>query len=138
MVYEPRTYRRVVTPSGLTSFEVRVKETDLQVSALSDLTDEAEDLVAQARWQLEEYIRAHPYFAETYSPIDLPEGAPDIVVRMAEAAKVIHVGPMAAVAGAIAEHVAKGLADLSKEVIVENGGDLYIVGEEERSVALWA
>jgi len=138
MSYEPRTYRHTVEPDDLTCFGVTIKETDLQVCAQRDLTDLAEDLVVRARWDLEEFIRTHPYFAESYAPIEVPEDAPAIVVRMAEASRVAKVGPMAAVAGAIAEHVARGLAEVSPEVIVENGGDIYLMGRTDRTIALWA
>jgi uncharacterized protein len=138
MTYEPRTYRGVVTPAGLTTFEVVVKETDLQISASSDLTGQAEDLVAQARWQIETFINAHPRFAETWSPYEVPDDAPELVLAMAKAANLARVGPMAAVAGVVAEYVAKGLAAFSPEVVVENGGDIYLVGTTDRVVALWA
>ena len=138
MSYEPRTYRRTAKPEGLVCFGVTIKETDLQVCAAEDLTDLAEDLVVRARWELEGFIRSHPYFAETLTPIDVPESAPELVRRMAEAGRIARVGPMAAVAGAIAEYVARGLAEVSPQVVVENGGDIYLIGTEERTVALWA
>ncbi len=138
MTYEPRTYRRTAHPSGLVCFEVAIKETDLQVCAAEDMTDLAEDLVVRARWEIESFIRGHPYFRETLTPIDVPAEAPPIVKRMAEAGRIARVGPMAAVAGAIAEYVARGLAEVSPEVVVENGGDIYMMGREERTVALWA
>lgn len=138
MTYEPRTYRSSMAPQDLVSFEVVIKETDLHISATKDLRDLAEDLVVRARWDIEEFIRAHPHFAETYVPMDVPEDAPAIVARMAEASHAAVVGPMAAVAGAIAEYVARGLAEESPEVIVENGGDVYVIGENDRVIALWA
>ncbi|HEY3318478.1 MAG TPA: UPF0280 family protein [Coriobacteriia bacterium] len=138
MSYEPRTYRGVVTPAGLTTFEVVIKETDLQISAASDLTGPAEDLVAQARWQIESYVASNPRFAETWSPIDVPEDAPDLIRAMGRAAHLARVGPMAAVAGVVAEYVARGLESLSAEVVVENGGDIYMVGKADRTIALWA
>ena len=138
MTFEPRTYRRAVQSDDLVSFEVAIKETDLQVCAFRDLTDEAEDLVVQARWELENFIRHHPRFAETFVPYDVPDEAPENIRRMADAAKLARVGPMAAVAGMIAEHVAYGLAKFSPEVIVENGGDTYLIGMVDRTVALWA
>ena len=47
-----------------------------------------------------------------------------------KAAEMAGVGPMAGVAGAIAEYVGKGLKTLgAREVIVENGGDIYIAIE---------
>ena len=138
MTYEPRTYRMSVEPEGLVCFEVMVKETDLQVCAKTDLSDPAGDLVAQARWDIEEFTRVHTYFAESMTPVELPADAPPIVRRMADAARVANVGPMAAVAGAVAEHVARGLSEHSSEVIVENGGDLYLIGDTDRVVKVWA
>ncbi len=138
MTYEPRTYRRAVAPEGLECFTVEVAETDLQVCTQTDLSDLAGDLAVRARWDVETFIRTHPYFRESMTPIDVPDGAPEIVSRMAEAGRTAQVGPMAAVAGAIAEYVARGLAEHSAEVIVENGGDLYLIGESDRTIALWA
>ncbi len=138
MTHEPRTYRRTADPSGMVCFEVAIKETDLQVCAVRDLTEEAEDLVVRARWDLERYIAGHPAFAESYAPVEAAADAAPIVRAMAEAGRRANVGPMAAVAGAIAEHVARGLAEMSPEVIVENGGDIYLMGRTDRVVALWA
>lgn len=57
---------------------------------------------------------------------------------MAEAAAAAGVGPMAAVAGAVAEYVGRGLLDRSEEVIVENGGDIFLAGGPDRIVAIHA
>lgn len=138
MTYEPRWYRRTVAPEGLVCFEVAIKQTDLHICAESDLTGEAEDLVVRARWDLERYIVGYPLFAESYAPVEVTQDAPEIVSRMADAARRAGVGPMAAVAGAIAEYVARGLAERSREVVVENGGDIYLMGETDRTIALWA
>lgn len=119
-------------------FVVRVAETDLQILACSDLTGTAERCVRDARAELESYIAAHPRFGESYVPVEADPGAPAIVKAMAEAASAAGVGPMAAVAGAVAEHVARKLHAHSAEVIVENGGDVYLMGAHERVVALWA
>jgi hypothetical protein len=138
MVWEPRTYRHRTAASGLVSFEVVQGETDLQVSAERDLTLEAAGFVAAVRRDLETYIAAHPRFAESFVPIEVEADAPEIVRAMALAASLAGVGPMAAVAGAVAERVAHGLAAHSAEVIVENGGDLYIIGSTPRQVLLLA
>jgi ApbE superfamily uncharacterized protein (UPF0280 family) len=61
-----------------------------------------------------------------------------MVREMAAAGRACGVGPMAAVAGAVAEAVARELAPLSPELLVENGGDIYLMGERERTVAVWA
>lgn len=138
MAFEPRTYRRRVDPAGLVTFEVVVRETDLQIAARTDLTDAATVLVEQARAEIERFISSHRRFAESFVPFDVPDDAPRIVREMAAAASHAGVGPMAAVAGAVAEHVARGLAELSDEVVVENGGDVYLCGRQDRILAVHA
>lgn len=138
MAYEPRTYRTQVDATGLVGFEVVYAETDLHVSATSDLSAETGAIVRELRVALEAYIAANPRFAESYVPVDVSPGAPAIAREMAEAARLAGVGPMAAVAGAFAEAVARGLELASPEVIVENGGDLYLIGCGNRTVLLGA
>ncbi|HZL06681.1 MAG TPA: UPF0280 family protein [Coriobacteriia bacterium] len=138
MVFEPRTYRALVDPAGLVTFEVMHAETDLQVSALRDLSSDARELVRDLRAELEAFIATFPRFAESYVSVDVPASAPAIALAMAAAARAAGVGPMAGVAGAFAEAVARGLEPLSAEVVVENGGDLYLMGHRERTVLLVA
>ncbi len=64
--------------------------------------------------------------------------APQIVKAMAKAAADVGVGPMAAVAGAIAECVGKELLAFSEEVIVENGGDIFLKTLKRRLVGVYA
>lgn len=138
MVWEPRRYRQGVDAAGLATFEVVHGETDLQISADRDLSAEAAVIVSDIRADLEGYIGAHPRFAESFVPLGVEPDAPEIVQAMAQAAQAAGVGPMASVAGAVAERVARGLAAHSTEVIVENGGDLYLIGSTARRVLLLA
>lgn len=137
-MYEPRTYRRTVAPEDLIAFEVVVAETDLQILAEKDLGVPALDLVREARTAIERWLISHPWFAESFAPVDVPESAHPIVRGMANAARSARVGPMAAVAGAVAEYVARGLVSSSPEIIVENGGDVYLIGSAPRTLSLWA
>ena len=57
---------------------------------------------------------------------------------MVDAGEKAGVGPMAAVAGAIAEHVGSGLLHKCREVIVENGGDIFLKTERPVVVGLFA
>lgn len=138
MMYEPRTYRQMVKPRGLQAFHVVHGETDLLLHAYSDLSRLAAESVARLRADLERYIAGHPRFGESFVPVPVDDTAPDIARRMAQAAEQAGVGPMAAVAGAVAEAVARELAEHSAEVIVENGGDTFVVGRRDRIAALWA
>ncbi|HEY31640.1 MAG TPA: UPF0280 family protein [Dehalococcoidia bacterium] len=137
-MYEPRFYRHWSPDKGLGSFNVTVKETDLYIRAKRDLQAEARDAVIKERAALENYIQRHPGFAVAMEPYPIEDKAPDIVREMAEAAKKVGVGPMAAVAGAIAERVGKELLKFSPEVIVENGGDIFLKSQKKRLVGIYA
>jgi ApbE superfamily uncharacterized protein (UPF0280 family) len=119
-------YRRLARPKNLTSFRVLIKETDLMVSASRDLSTQTRDLVHTYRRHLEDYIRSKPDFRSTLLPFPEDPFAPEIVRRMISASRLFGVGPMAAVAGAIAEFVGGDLLQFSREVIVENGGDIFL------------
>ncbi|MCK9376453.1 MAG: UPF0280 family protein [Syntrophobacterales bacterium] len=136
--YEPRTYRTRMARPGLVGFRVAVKETDLWVLAARDFTPEVREVVLQERRQLEAYIARHPGFLTALTPWPDDPFAPGVVRDMITAAAAVGVGPMAAVAGALAARVGQHLAPLSSEVIVENGGDLYLALAGPATVALFA
>ncbi len=137
-MYEKRTYRNLVKTDDLITFEVIVKETDLLVRAERDLSKEARDSALKYRHQLETYIGANPPFRESLVPLPDDPYAPEIVREMIRTSQLARVGPMAAVAGAIAEMVSRDLLKFSKEVIVENGGDIYLATSKERTIGIYA
>ncbi|MCD4742003.1 MAG: UPF0280 family protein, partial [Desulfobacteraceae bacterium] len=137
-MFENRTYRSNVLKKGLTSFKATVKETDLHIQANSDLTKEAVQAVLKCRNYIEKYIEQHPDFATSLIPIKVMRIAPQIINDMINAAKATKVGPMAAVAGAVAEYAGNALLEKSNEVIVENGGDIFIKSESETLFAIYA
>jgi len=135
--YHERTYRRQIA-SDLAVFLVSVGETDLQISAERPLADQARSLVLECRRPLEDYLASHPHFQEALVPWPADAQAPEIVRRMCQAGVLAGVGPMAAVAGAVAECVGQGLAPQSYEVIVENGGDIFLRSRQRRLVRVFA
>ncbi len=141
-MYEPRTYRNFVQAKNLKSFTVRVEETDLYISVGADynlpLLNEARTAASQARQLIQTYTHAHPEFQNSLKPLPLTPDAPPLVRTMIEAGATVSVGPMAAVAGTIAEHVGRGLIDHSPEVIVENGGDIFMRSLMARTVSIYA
>lgn len=138
MNYQERTYRNYVKADNLIKFEVIEKETDLLILADSNLYDKAFASVLKYRSDLEKYIAAYPNFEKTFSPISVRYNAPPIVKAMAAAAKKVKVGPMAAVAGAVAEFVGRDLLGFTNEVIVENGGDIFLKINQPRKVGIYA
>ena len=71
-------------------------------------------------------------------PYQTEKDAPAIVKEMTKASQLAGVGPMAAVAGAIAEAVGKDLLPFSPEIIVENGGDIFLKILKKRLVGIYA
>jgi ApbE superfamily uncharacterized protein (UPF0280 family) len=138
MVYKPRDYRGWVKAGGLISFEVVEKETDLFISADSDLKEAARASILTYRQQLESYIRSDRRFFSSLEPVGVAATAPDIVKAMAEAGKKARVGPMAAIAGAMAEFVGKDLLKYSSQVIVENGGDIFLKTAKPAAIGIFA
>lgn len=136
--YEERSYRKNVSAKGLTSFRAVVKETDLWVSSDRDLQKETTALIFECRDQLETYIRQHPEFATSLLPYADDPYAPPLVREMIEVTTGLGIGPMASVAGAIAQYVSIGLLKFVDQVIVENGGDIYVKANRPVTVSLLA
>ncbi|MHC1789651.1 UPF0280 family protein [Solidesulfovibrio sp.] len=134
-----RAYRRRHQPRpGEIAFQVVVAQTDLLVVAQCDLSRAIADFVSALRARLSTYILLHPDFQHSLVPVAVAPAAPAIARDMAEAAARFGVGPMAAVAGAFSQAVAEQFAGQSPELVVENGGDIYLRGRRERTVALLA
>lgn len=83
--------------------------------------------IVRQRQILEKYIDLHPDFRNSFEPVELRGDAPEVAQRMARAARLVGVGPMAAVAGAMAQRAAEAALEAgASEVIVDNGGDIYL------------
>ena len=94
--YQERTYRHV-EQSGLISSIVKMAETDLHILASQAVEDQALQLIARVRGQIEQYIREQPEFIDALVPLPLDSQAPKPVRQMLTAARSAGVGPMAAV-----------------------------------------
>lgn len=95
--------------------------------------------IRRQRITLETYIHRHPDFATILEPLELLPEAPEVARRMQAASAATGVGPMAAVAGTMAQlAVEAARAAGAGEAIVENGGDIFLISPEVVTVALYA
>jgi len=133
-----RSYRNLVLKDKLVDFRVTVKETDLFVQAQKPLEDITRELILEKRGYIENYIKRYPGFARTLKPWRVQGPEPKIIHEMALAGEKAGVGPMAAVAGAIAEHVGNDLLEHSDEVVVENGGDVFLRLDNPVTIGIFA
>jgi uncharacterized protein len=136
--YRDRFYRNWTIKNNLIGFNVTVRETDIFISADSNLTSIALASVHRLRSSLESYIDVHHEFLTSLDPVVYDEWAPEIVREMMRASAKAGVGPMAAVAGAMAEHVGRDLLLHTGNVIIENGGDIYLKSNTDVRVGLYA
>jgi ApbE superfamily uncharacterized protein (UPF0280 family) len=137
-MHKYRNYRNQIQNSRLKSFRVAVKETDLFVSASRDLTDITREMILQYRGHIEKFIERHPDFLHALIPWKTSEPVPEIIAEMIAAGFGAGVGPMASVAGAMAEQVGLALLDYSEEVVIENGGDVFIKSSRPIVIGIFA
>ena len=117
--YEERDYRSLVANDRLESFRAVVKETDLLIRAEKAFIKETQDLILKHRLPLERYAADHPDFVQSLTPISFDKFAPPIVQAMLLAGQNAGVGPMASVAGALAEQVGKDLMEYSERLLLK-------------------
>ena len=137
-MYKPRIYRYTCQPEDLVSFSVIVKETDLFILAEKNLQEQAVKAVQNCRGIIEKYIKQKPSFLTNLVPVPNDPLAPPIVASMIWAAQKTNVGPMATVAGAIAEFVGQELLKHCSQVIIENGGDIFLHSLRKRIISIQA
>lgn len=113
------------------------KDTHLKVYG-SQFEVITESIVCE-RKKIEEYIQQHPEFAGALKPIKILPKAPSIVKKMAQAADKTGLGPMASVAGTLAQcGVEAALEAGCRDALVENGGDMYIASESPVTIGIYA
>ncbi|WP_018963789.1 UPF0280 family protein [Coprothermobacter platensis] len=124
------------------SFIVGYKETDLWIGVdkyYPEMPEATLNLIKKVRKQLDDYIDANPDFLLSFEPIT-DENATSVAKKMIRASKMADVGPMAAVAGAVADEIGAFLSYEfgCKELIVENGGDISVKVQEPITISVYA
>jgi hypothetical protein len=134
--YTKRDYREKMRSEDLVHFTVSVEESDLFIAAEKDLRDLARTIVERHRTIIKEYPDKD--FFKSHIPLPVPENAAPIIRDMARVARISGTGPMASVAGAIAEYTAKELLLFTNELIIENGGDIFLRSAKNRTIKIFA
>jgi ApbE superfamily uncharacterized protein (UPF0280 family) len=100
------------------------------ISDKESAIEKATSSIEHHRRQLEEYIKEHPQFLHSLEPVAVDDG-PKVAQLMAEASAKAGVGPMAAVAGVLADlAVEEMVSDGCSVAVVENGGEVYAVSNQ--------
>lgn len=138
-MYQERTYRARHTARGLLQYQVVIEETDLWISADRDMRVEIAQWIRELRSQIMEAELRFPGFLRSLEPLDT-QGENTLAGKMLSASSKAGVGPMAAVAGSVAQAVGELLchSGCSRNICIENGGDIYMDSDEERTVLIYA
>ncbi len=98
----------------------------------------AKNSIKRHRRRLEAYIRTNPKFFHSLEPVPV-SSKPSVAKLMAEAAEKANVGPMAAVAGVLADLAVKDMLRAGCEVaVMENGGEISAISNAPIDVAVAA
>ncbi len=138
MIHEERTYRSLINKDNLTSYNVIIAESDLFISSDTNLADLAQKSLIKYRHSLETYIQNHAEFRTSLLPLPEDKFAPPIIREMLDKSKICGVGPMASVAGAVSEFVGYDLLDQTENLIIENGGDIFLNSKNKLTVSVYA
>jgi uncharacterized protein len=138
--YQRRFYRDWAKPKGLYLARIAVKETDLQILTDKPVDKEfVQEKIRSYRWDIENYIFKDARFQASLKPLEVELNARPIIKEMSLAAKQANVGPMAAVAGAVAQFLGKDLMKHGyKDVIIENGGDIFLKTTKALKIGIYA
>lgn len=123
--------------NGLLTCQICIGESNIMITSDRPLKARAEKILKQIRKDIKDYIKLHPDFSESFTPIKVKKNAPSVIRQMSRASYLAQVGPMAAVAGAIAEELANKLRDYCSELIIENGGDIFINVKRQIIIGIW-
>lgn len=114
-----------------------VEETAVTIVCDEQYISSIQNSIFNSRETVKKCIGDFPEFQWSLEPLEVDSD--DLIVSMCRAAKKAGVGPMAAVAGAIAEKaVQTAVNEGSKHCIVENGGDIALISEKPVSIGIFA
>ena len=141
MEYKERTYRSRFSDDERRWFCVKFLESDLWIgvdsgSYRASMEADTYAMLVELRRSMDAYLLMDPAYKAALTPYDAGLEAPEILKEMSRVSHKTGIGPMSAVAGAVAKHVAEFLG--TKEVIVENGGDIYAQACSDMDISVFA
>ena len=145
MEYKDRTYRNHLKKGRWETFTVTYKATDLWIgvdkaSYNPQIVDFSLSKIKELYLEMESYLRKDPNYATALTPYTPSVDTPEIFREMSQVSEQSGIGPMSAVAGAVACRIGLQIKNAfhTQEVIVENGGDIYADIQEDMDVFVFA
>jgi uncharacterized protein len=144
-LYQPRTYRQTFNPDRFASFTVQYLETDLWIgvdhsSFRKEIAEFAQHEIVKFRTHLDNYIGKHREFMTSLLPVHPAPGSSETIREMCAAGFRTQTGPMASIAGMFSHFIGEKIRShfQVKELIIENGGDYFILLKEDLLITIYA
>lgn len=144
-MFSRRFYREGMGEGRFAPIEIKDGESDLWIGLPPGADRDAVlpfagEALSSLRARIAAYAAARPAFLTSLEPLEADAGAEGVVAAMLAASRKAGVGPMAAVAGAVAQAMAEALRREFGfgEIVVENGGDDYLILESPLIVSIYA
>ncbi|MGB4671550.1 MAG: UPF0280 family protein [Bacteroidaceae bacterium] len=145
MEYRERFYRSTFSHKSRQWFPVKFLESDLWIGVDKGSLDEsmpayALDALIKLRRSMDDYLLVDPTYKKSLVPYDSRDSAPTIFKEMSKVSHRTGIGPMGAVAGAVAKHIADMLMQeyQIQDLIIENGGDIWADVSTDVEIAVFA
>ena len=123
----------------ITRTHYEVGQTALSIVCDDSYLDTVRRAVFEAREAIETKIAEDPFFGTTFDPYPVSEGDHPLIRRMCQSSSLADVGPMAGVAGAVADHAVRAAVEAGcGYIIVENGGDISMSTDRDVRIGLFA
>ena len=141
MEYRERSYRSRFSSDERRWFCVKFLESDLWIgvdrgSYRASMEADTYAMLVDLRRQMDAYLLMDQQYKTALTPYDAGLEAPNILKEMSRVSHKTGIGPMSAVAGAVAKKVAEFLG--TQEVIVENGGDIYAQAASDMDISVFS
>jgi uncharacterized protein len=130
-------YRNRISYKERYNWRIVYKYSDLLISCDRDVGGKLKKLVREIYNLLESFIEEEPLFQKSLSPIKIKEHYPPVIKKMCRKSSIFNVGPMATVAGAVCDYIASGLNSSCGNLIIENGGDVFIKSRRDVNVGVY-
>ncbi len=135
-MYEERFYRGHVLSKF--KLEVSFNESDLLICTDKKVDKWViEPILEKYYCQIKKYVKEKPIFMNSLFPLEDDASASSIVKKMMESSRISGIGPFSSVAGAIAFYVGNEMSEICEEIVIENGGDIFLNIKEDKHLGIY-
>ncbi len=130
-------YRVLVSGNAKYSWKITYKYSDLYISSDNDILDKIKEKILSFYEIVEDTISKNPLFEKSLNPIQVHDCCVSLIKEMCSSSAKFNVGPMASVAGALCEYIAKDIDKKTKYLVIENGGDIYLRANKDINIGVF-